>query len=346
VLNNFSFLCTGTANALVRHPRVHVLIASSPPFFPHIGGDVLARAWRVPLILEIRDLWPDYLADSGALRGLPLRGLFALERYLLRRAAHVVVVTESFRRRVIDKGVAPERITVIPNGVDPSLYFAVDEAPPMPALVRRDGEFLVGYLGNIGAGQGLLSVLDAAAILAHEAPGVRVVIAGDGPERARLVRRLAELALANVTVHPPIPKSDTRAFYNACDACLVPLAPVPVFQETVPSKIFEIMACERPVIAALEGEGARIVAQSEGGVHVPPGDPRALAAAVMAMRARPADERRAMGRAGRAYAVAHYGRDQLADRYLDLVRRLTAPRAAAGDPRSIPAPPNVGPTFN
>jgi hypothetical protein len=121
--------------------------------------------------------------------------------------------------------------------------------------------------------------------------------------------------LSNVAVHGPIAKEDTRAFYNACDLCLVPLADVPVFQETVPSKIFEIMACERPVLASLAGEAARIVAESGAGTVVPPADPEAIAAGVVRMLQLPAEERRVMGRRGRRYVASHYDRQVLADRY-------------------------------
>lgn len=179
------------------------------------------------------------------------RALFAIERYLLKRARHVVVVTESFRECVVGKGVPRERIDVIPNGVDAGRYYRdPDAAAPLPDLERRNGELIAGYLGNFGAGQGLRTVLDDAARLRHRAPHVRFVLVGDGTEKAEVVERWRELRLDNVSIHPPIPKEQTRAFYNACDLNVVPLAPIPIFAETIPSKIFEVMACQRPVLRA------------------------------------------------------------------------------------------------
>jgi glycosyltransferase involved in cell wall biosynthesis len=303
------------------------LIASSPPFFPHVSGAFLSWFHRVPLILEVRDLWPDYLAGMGLLRGRPANALFALERALLRRATRVVVVTESFGRRIETKGVSPDRIVVIPNGVDSERYApGIVERPPLDSLRRNDGEFLVGYLGNFGAGQGLEVVLDAAVRLQAEGHrDVRFVLAGDGPTKRDIAARGGPLSPL-VTVHDPIPKDATRDFYNACDACLVPLAPIPVFQETVPSKIFEIMACGRPVIASLDGEGRRIVQDSGGGTVVPPGDGDALAKAIIEMRRLPEDERSAMGTAGRDYVRSHYERRVLADRYLALIEATVEER--------------------
>lgn len=326
IANNATFMATAALSALMRLERPDVLIASSPPFFPHMAGAAVSRLRRIPLVLEIRDLWPDYLVGMGVLKdGMASRALFALERRLLKGAAHTVVVTESFRHRVIEKGVPPERVDVIPNGVDTSLYHPAREEPPVEALARAPGEFLVGYLGNFGAGQGLAAVVDAAALLAQRAPGVRFVLAGDGPDRERVLARAAERGTPNLTVGPAIPKDRTRAFYNCCDVCLVPLAPYPILQETVPSKIFEVMACERPVLAALSGEGACIVQGARAGLVVPPGDPEALADAVLALRDLPAAERAAMGERGRLHVAEHFSRDRLAARYLEILGRVADP---------------------
>lgn len=333
--NNISFMSTAAAHALTRMGPVDVLIASSPPFFPHVSGAAARLVRGVPLVLEVRDLWPDYLVGMGRISpdGIATRALFGLESALLRLADRVVVVTESFRRRVAAKGVDPADVDVIPNGVDMERYRAADEQPPVPAIAR-DGRFAVAYLGGFGAGQDLVSVADAAAILAREAPDVKIVLTGDGPERATVVKRAAALALPNLDITPAIPKDATRAYYNACDVCLAPLADVRIFQETVPSKIFEMMACERPVLASLDGEGRRIVEESGGGLVVRPGDPRAIADGVLRLRAMSAAERAEMGARGRAYVREHYDRRRLAERYLgiltDVARSAVGRRASRG----------------
>jgi len=336
LVNNATFMVTSGMHALARGGGLDVLVASSPPWFPHLTGTLVRALRRVPLVLEVRDLWPDYLAGMGAVKSAAaMRAIFAAERAMLRRAEHVVVVTESFRRRVIEKGTAPERVDVVPNGVDTALYYAAVEEPPLEALRRRDGEFVVGYLGNFGAGQDLLSVLDAAALLEVADPRIRVVLAGEGTAVEAVRDRARALGLANTTIHPPLSKERTRAFYNACDACLVPLAAIPILQETIPSKIFEVMACERPVVASLAGEAARIVHESGGGIVAPPGDPRAIADAVLRLRDTPAAERAAMGAAGRAYVGRHFAREALAERYLEILQRLGRPRGAAAVPRPV-----------
>jgi colanic acid biosynthesis glycosyl transferase WcaI len=332
--NNASFMATAAAHALARMGTPDVLIASSPPFFPHLSGWTVANLKRAPLVLEIRDLWPDYLVDMGTLRrgGLPSRALFALERYLIRRADRTVVVTESFRRRVIEKGAPEGSVAVIPNGVDVDSYFASDEPPPLEAMIREGRGPVVGYLGNIGAGQDLRAVVRAAELVEQRDPAVTFVLAGDGPQ-ARQVQSLARgHRLGNLLLHGPISKDRTRAFYNACDVCLVPLADVAVFQETVPSKLFEIMACERPVMASVGGEAAEIVRESASGIVAAPGNPEAIADGVLDLLARPEAERRDMGRRGRAYVTERHNRDALASRYLELLRTVAG--ESAGRDRS------------
>lgn len=333
LVNNASFMVTSALHALARGGGLDVLVASSPPWFPHLTGTLVHALRRVPLVLELRDLWPDYLAGMGTVRSqAAMRGIFAAERAMLRRADHVVVVTDTFRQRVIEKGTAPERVDVVTNGVDTALYYPSDEPPPLEALRRRDGETVVGYLGNFGASQDLGSVLEAAALLEAADPRIRVVLAGEGTTAEAVVARARELGLARTSIHPPIPKTRTRAFYNACDVCLVPLAPFPILQETIPSKLFEVMACERPVVASLGGEGARVVRESGCGLVAPPGDARAIADAVLRLRDTPPAERAAMGAAGRDYVGRHFAREALAARYLDILRRVAAGRTGGAPP--------------
>jgi colanic acid biosynthesis glycosyl transferase WcaI len=326
LLNNGTFMATAAARAVARGGALDVLIASSPPFFPHLAGRAASALRRIPLVLEVRDLWPDYLVDMGVLGGPAARALFALERRLLGAAERVVVVTESFRARVVEKGVDPSRVHVIPNGVETDAYYREPGAvPPVPELRRGEGERLVGYLGNFGAGQNLHTVLDAAAMLAGEGGRVRFVLGGDGPQGEELRARAA--SMSNVRVIPPIPKDATRAFYNCCDVCLVPLAPVPVFQETVPSKLFEILACERPIVASLDGEGRAIVERSGGGVVRPPGDAAGMVDGIRALLGMEPVRLEEMGRTGRAYVQRHYARGALAERYLEVLASV-----AAGEP--------------
>ena len=332
LLNNLSFMTTSAFDVARNAGRLDVLIASSPPFFPHISGTLIAATRRVPLVLEVRDLWPDYLADMGHLGNASARRMvFGLERNLLHRADHVVTVTEALKKRLLEKELPAEKITVIPNGVDPSLYYKSDEPAPLPDLRSDRSKFTVGYLGNFGAGQALEVVVRAAELLQRQNPQVRLVMAGDGTEGQTIRRLAASLGVNNLTIHLPVAKDRTRAFYNACDVCLVPLAPLKSLAGALPTKLFESLACERPVIASVEGESAALIEGAKAGMVVPPGDAPALASAIQGMQAISETERAEMGRRGREAVIARFSRAAGADRFLELLTLVAqrSPRRSA-----------------
>lgn len=321
-MNNISFAKLSAIQGMTADVHPDVLIASEPPFFPHATGMWLARWWGIPVVLEIRDLWPDYVAEMGLLPRTAERLLFAAERFMLRRADHVVTVTESFRSRVIAKGVAPERASVISNGIDPDFYRPVAAPKLHPALVRRDGERVVGYLGNFGRGQALDQVIEAARLIRLRRRNVRFVLVGDGPTSPGISSRATELGGDFVSIWPPIPKKETVDFYNACDVVLVPHAPLKLFAETVPSKLFEVMACGRPLVASVAGEAAEIVRSSGGGLVVEPGDPVSLAEAIGETLDDKSGRLAASGAAMRAFVMREYSRAALANRYFEILRSI------------------------
>ncbi len=328
LLNNATFAATATVHALARAGPFDVLIASSPPYFPVPAGLLLHWLWDTPLVCELRDLWPEYLIEMNVLRRRSFeRAVLATDAAMLRRAAHVVTVTAPLRDRLVAKGVSESRISVISNGVDPDEYFPREEPPPVAALHRGDGTFTVGYLGNFGAGQELGVVLEAARILGERGAGVRMVMAGGGTEHARIQADATRLALPNLHILPTIPKHSTRAFYNNCDACLVPLAPLPIFADALPTKFFEIMACGRPVIASAAGEVRRVLESSGAGWAVRPGDAAALADAIGRLAALSRGERAQMGARGVDYVADRFHRGVLALRYLEVLT------AVAGEAR-------------
>jgi len=286
---------------------------------------------HVPVVLEVRDLWPDYFSEMGVLtNSLALRLLLRLERSLYARAAAIVTVAEGARKWLIErKAVPPAKVHCIPNGVDRDRFAP---APPAAAAVRRqhgcDGKFVVGYIGNHGLGQGLESVVETARLLNGE-PDIHFLFVGHGAEKSRITALATEVGLTNVTFLPPCPREEVARYYQAADVCLVPLADVPAFRNTIPSKLFEILGSARAVIGALRGDGADLIIRSRAGVVVPPAQPADLADAICRLRAMPLTERQELGDRGRRFVEEHYDRRVLADRYLELLATV------AGDTRGL-----------
>ncbi len=322
-LNHGSLALHAIAAAVFdRVPSPDIWIASSPPLLTAAAGAPIARLQGVPFIFEVRDLWPDYFVEMGVLTNRWILGsLYRLEAALYRNAGAVVTVAESARMRIIrKKHIEADKVFAIPNGVDLSKFQASEDlrTSKRAELGLRD-KFVVTYIGNHGLGQGLPSVAQAASILRDRSRDIHFLFVGDGAERDAVVRKTAELTLSNVTLLRTCPREEVPAFYQASDVCIVPLADIPSFRDTIPSKIFEIMGSGRPLIGALAGEGAELIERSGAGLVVPPENPNVLADAVTRMAGMTAPARDQMGRNGRHFVEKHFDRSILARRYLEIL---------------------------
>ena len=312
-----------------------------PPPTTVLPAHVLARAGRgflrrplgpdgghrPRIVLDIQDLWPDFGLLAGVLReSRSVEVLRAIERAAYRAADHLVVPTEGYRQAILAKGIAPDAVEVIPNWILDGDVVAPDAAEV--ASIRRregwDGRFVVMFAGNLGNAQGLETVVDAAA--RAQDPEVLWAFVGDGTDAARLAERAAELGIADrVRFLGRRDPATMPALAGAADALLVHLRPSPLAEVAVPTKLNGYLAYGRPILCALGGEAAALLRRAGAGIVVAPGDPAALVAGVLQLRATDPAERAAMGDRGRAFARRELVRSTLLDRY----------EAALG----LPAPP-------
>jgi glycosyltransferase involved in cell wall biosynthesis len=321
-IGHLSFMVTSVLLGAWRTGRVDVVVVSSPTFFSIGAAWLIARLRRARLVVEVRDLWPAIFVELGVLTDR--RVIAVLERLELAAYAAadaVVVVTDGFRDDLVRRGVRPDKVTVIRNGVDLAAFSGT--VPPDPVVRRRLGaapdETLVLYIGAHGISQGLPAVAEAAELL-RDVP-VHVAFVGEGADKRRLAATVERLALHDrVTMVPAVPRHEVASLLAAADVCLVPLRDVPLFSAFIPSKIFECLAAEKAVVGAVRGEPADIL-RSAGAVVVEPEDRQALAAAVRALAADRA-RRQEMGRLGRIHVTEHYDRSALARRYADLLRSV------------------------
>ena len=328
-----SFLLSAVAIGAVRIRRPDVVVATSPQLLSALAGYLLAWIKRAPFVFEVRDLWPESILAVEAMgENFVVRRLKDLVRYLYRHSSRIVTVGEGYRRSIAKLyGIAETAMDVIPNGIDTELFV------PGPAEneVRREygwgDRFVIMYLGTHGMAHALHKVLEAAQALSGE-PDKLFVLVGEGAEKGALKRQAAAGDLKNVQFIDQQPKARVPLFYAACDLGLVTLRATPLFQEVLPSKIFEYLAMERPLLISVDGEARRVVESAGAGEFVPPEDVPLMVEAIRRAAAEK-DRFREMGRQGREYVIRHFDRRALARRYLEVLTEVCAP---AGGKRSLP----------
>jgi hypothetical protein len=321
-LGHLSFMASSVLLGWRASGPADVVVVSSPTFFSILSGWLLARLKRARLVIEIRDLWPAIFVELGVLTNRRVIG--ALERIELAAYAaadQVVVVSDGFRADLVRRGVPPEKVHTIRNGVDlgrfrPGAAPSGERQELRARLGAGPGDCLVLYAGTHGISQALTGIADAAALLDRRAvPGgaVRFAFVGEGADKKRLQRRVTELGVGNVALLPGVPSDEMPALLAAADVCLVPLRKVPLFATFIPSKLFEYLAAGKAVVGSVAGEAAQILAEA-GAVVVPPEDSGSLAAAIAALVADP-PLRAEIGRMGRAFVERCYDREALAREY-------------------------------
>ncbi len=313
-LNYLSFGVTAVLGAL-RLRDVDVCIASTPQFFAGLAGTVLRKLKRLPLLLEVRDLWPDSIEAVQVRSG---GGMIALlrrvERFMYRNADRIVVVSPAFRAHIENCGVPPQRIDTVPNGVNTAL-FTPRERTSRNMLKHRGEDFIVAYIGTHGLAHALETAIDAARLLQdHE--GIHFLFVGEGARKAALKDYARDAA--NVTFMDQLPREQIAALLGEIDVALVLLRDTPLFATVIPSKMFEIMGAGLPMILGVRGQAREILEAAGAGIAIEPESAPQLAEAILKLRGDRTftDE---CGRNAFRHVRKHYDLDQLARNYLDII---------------------------
>ena len=305
------------AIAAIEVGRVDVVLAPSPPLTIGIAAWLIGLVKGAPFIYNVQELYPDIAVALGVIRqGHFLRLLHAVERFVYARAYAITTIAPRMRARIQARVSDPSKVLVIQNFVDTGAISARPRDNPFAREFGLDSQFVVMYLGNMGPAQGLDTLLEAAALTAGDSR-IRYVFVGDGVSRSNLERLATTKQLSNVLFVPQQPYARVPDIYGSCDLCVVSLASGAA-GDAVPSKVYRIMAAERPVlvIADPDSDVARVVIDAQAGIVAKSGDAESLAAAIVRAAAHP--EREA-GSRGRRYVLANAERQMVTGQYSDLL---------------------------
>ncbi len=307
-----------------RFQRPNAVIGSTVHPLAAAAGYLMARLRRAKFFFEVRDLWPQTLIDMGALAEASLyaRALRWIEAFLMTHGDGVISLLPGMDAYLRERGLHPGPLLYLPNGVDLSRPdVSLGPQPQLPeclAAWRAASAWICVYLGAHGRANNLSTALEAARIL-QKGPDsrVRLLLVGDGPEKAALVERAAELGLKNVSFADPVAKRHVPSLLAAVDAGLVQVLRTPIYRYGMSfNKLFDYMANRKPVVFACE-TASDPVAEHGAGFTVPPENPEALAAALRRMSKLPQDELDAMGQRGLDYVREHHDTAVLGSRLAD-----------------------------
>ncbi len=327
MLNQISF----AVSAFVRGcflPACDVILVTSPPLFLGVSGWLLGHVKGAPYVLDVRDYWPHAAVALGQLTSKRvIRMAERMELFLYAHAAWIVAVTPGMRRLMIKRGIPGHRVVLISNGADTDCFTPAENDVGRVA----NGKWTVLYSGTHGLVHGMEMILDAAELLVDD-ERIRFVMVGDGVAKDALVADAQRRKLSNVEFLPSQqPESLAERIRNS-DVCIATTTEGSFSEGTVPVKMFDYMACGKPVVAAVAGDARAIMTEADGGVIVAPGDSAALASALLRLL-EDEGERSRLGKNGHEYVRWSYSRQHLAGRMNDLLERVVSRERILGGGR-------------
>ncbi len=320
--NYLSFVLTGLifAPSLLRGRSFDAIFVFAPsPILQAIPAIFLGWVKCCPVALWVQDLWPDSLSATGHVDNPLVIGLVrSVVRVIYRYADLLMVQSQAFIKPVREfAGETP--IVYYPNSVDNSFSEpANSDAPNIAGL--GDG-FSVVFAGNIGAAQAVDVIIEAASIL-REFKNIHFLVLGEGSRREHMLQEAMRLGLVNLHLPGRFPFEAMPGILQRASALLVTLTDQPIFAATVPSKVQAYMAVGRPIIACLNGEGARLVLEAEAGLSAPAEDGKALAAVILELYRKTPEEQKRLGENGRQYFLKHFNHEELVDELIEHFKEL------------------------
>lgn len=279
----------------------------------------LAKVKRAPTVIWVQDLWPQSLLALGVLKGRAT--VWAATKgtgFLYRGMGTVLIQSPAFRRTMEEQGVEPGRIHYVPNWAE-DLYRPVTVPDDAEERKHFSDGFTALFAGNLGEAQSIETIVGAMKLL-EEVPDLRWIILGDGRRSSWLQRRVKELGLSEkVELVGRRPVESMPTWFALADVLVATLKSDPVFESTIPSKLQSYLACGRPIIAGMDGEGARVIRESGAGATASAGDEQELANAIRRIYELPEAARQALGESALTYYNTHFGRTDLISKIEDIL---------------------------
>jgi colanic acid biosynthesis glycosyl transferase WcaI len=298
-LNYCSFFFSVLAYLIFFAPRVDVIYVYHPPATVGVAAAIARFFRRTPTVLDVQDMWPDTLAATGMINNKFLLNFIGkVCSFAYANMNHIVVLSNGFKKALMQRGVPESKLTVIPNWAD---VRPANFTTALPPVFAKPSEFKFLFAGNMGRAQNLGCVIDAALHLSQLPYGIKIFLLGEGLETEQLKKRCVDLHLQNVVFLPRVPIAEVGVYLAAADCLLVQLKADPLFAITIPSKTQAYLASGKPIVMAVEGDAADMVKVAEAGICIKPENAEELAKVMISISQMSPEILTRMGEAGKAY---------------------------------------------
>ena len=303
--------------------KYDVVIVTSPPLFVGISGYLISLFKRIPMVFEIRDLWPESAIDTGVLTNkFVIKIAYAVENFIYKKSKLINVLTPAFYKTLNEKkGVKKEKLILIPNAADFSLSEEVLQNFDRE-LFRKENElegyFVITYVGAHGIANHLDQVLEAGKKL--EDTNVLFLLIGQGMEKERLKQKAKQMNVSNVRFLDPVPKKEVFKYIIASEMGASVLKNVETFKTVYSNKTFDYFSCKKPILMAIDGVSRELVENAKAGSYVEPENIDEYNHIIRDYLAHPA-KLIVEGENGYKYAKDNFDRSYLANKYLEAIHK-------------------------
>jgi len=269
IANYISFSFSSLIYGLFFARRPDVIYAYHPPLTVSVSALIIKLFRRVPVVLDIQDMWPDTLRATGMLSNSRLLGFISsICNVIYSFVTKIVVLSPGFKNLLIERGVPDSKIEIVYNWADEELLRNV--TGEMPEKISNLEGFKILFAGNVGKAQSLNVILDAAHLLKDEALKIHFLVLGQGLELDDLKIRANQLNLNNVHFLPAVLMEKVGDFLGSADALLIHLNSDPLFEITIPGKTQAYMAVGKPIIMGVNGDASNLVLRADCGICFEP----------------------------------------------------------------------------
>ncbi|MBM78680.1 MAG: glycosyltransferase WbuB [Crocinitomicaceae bacterium] len=315
--NYFSFVWSSYKNRKKLEGNFDFILCESPPLFLGISAYLISKSKKAKLIFNVSDLWPESAEKLGIVNNkFLLKMATYLEEFFYKKSALITGQTQGIVKNIKDR-FPNKNVYWLPNGVDSELFKPDNKNQKWRVengFTQQDILFFYG--GILGHAQGLEIIIEASKSFKGQ-KNIHFILMGAGPEKEKLMALKETYKIENFHFLDPVKKTKIGEVISSIDASIIPLKKLPLFEGAIPSKIFENLAMEKPIILGVNGEAKELfIEKGKCGLHFEPENVDDLVSCINKLIAKP-ELKKQFGESGRKFAKSHFDRDILANNFYD-----------------------------